>query len=142
MNEQTNKIFSISKVMNDFKERVKAFGYKGRPIINGKYSKPYIKFVLTNNKAPLLNNDIVFNNKIIKKEKLIDNRFKTIKIKEKFKQLLGNKLQKVLEPKFTNTRYKTNDKYKTKDYRIFVSNVYSFVDEYAFYGYFYDRFKY
>ena len=144
MNEQQNNLnlFSYKRVMEDFKQKVKNFGYNGRPIINGKYSKPYKKFVLSNRKAPLLDGDIVFNNKIIKKDRLIDKRFKTFKIKNKFKDLLGKKIQILLRPKFTNTRYKTNDRFKTKDYRIFVSNVYDFIDDDEFYRYFFDNFRY
>ena len=67
----------------DFKKKVKDFGYKGRPLIKGKLSKPYVKYALTNRNAPLPKELVRFNKKIVERKKLQTNKLERKKERTK-----------------------------------------------------------
>lgn len=109
----------------DFKKKVKDFGYKGRPFIKGKLSKPYVKYALKNRNAPLPKGLIRFNKKIVKREKLLTPKFKKIKksvLESIRKSTASKKIQSLADPKLNISKDKFNDKFATKDFNIKVKS--------------------
>ena len=96
-----SKINMIAKNMErDFKKRAKAYGFPGRPFINGKISKTYLKFLKSKPSAPLPKGKVYYKNKVVLRSKLVDKRRNDGKLKPSVLKVLNEKLL-TIRPKLT-----------------------------------------
>jgi len=100
MNSPQNLEINIMSNIMDFKKRAKEYGFLGRPFINGKVSKTYLKYLKSNPLAPVPFGKVYYNKKIVDRSKLVDKRSKTGKLKPSVRKVLNQKLLP-LRPKLT-----------------------------------------
>ena len=73
---QNNNLQNIQYNM-DFRQRVKDFGFTGRPLRNNDYTKSYIKFIKNNPEAPVKQGDLFYRGKIRRRADYLDRRSNT-----------------------------------------------------------------
>ena len=78
--------------MDAFKKSVKSkTQFKGRPLINGKYSKSYIKYAKNNDDHISLPNDILYKGKFVKKETIKGKKMDHLK--KQYKNILKKEMK-------------------------------------------------
>lgn len=91
---QNNNLQNIQYNM-DFKQRVKDFGFTGRPLRNNDYTKSYIKFLKNNPEAPVKQGDLFYKGKVRRRADYLDRRSNTDRLRPKVEREINEYIETV-----------------------------------------------